>query len=377
MRRLERNRVHADEEESVFVTMTDMTISFLLIIMILLAFFATLLNEGETVETIPRPVYERVRQERDDLRVENQILIFKIKELEDELNLLRAQLNEVTSERDRLQSELDQLSSENKELRSRVADLEQQNDQLKFQIDQFEIEIDQLQLQIEHLVEEIERLRNQIARLRLSNPLEAYLSEAIDKKRELLVELRDRLKIEFPDLKVEISPEQDALRFQGEGLFRSGSSRLESRQRQIVETMGSILDEILICFTLGNRAERGPNCESGHALIEAVQIEGHTDSDGDDLENLGLSTKRANETLRVMLNKDRGILAHQNLRQQPVMSVSGYGEMRPIESNETREGKGANRRIDLRIIMYAPSTVQEVEEVGRQLDALRDSGDVE
>jgi chemotaxis protein MotB len=68
------------------------------------------------------------------------------------------------------------------------------------------------------------------------------------------------------------------------------------------------------------------------------------------------------------------ILAHENLRMQPVMSVSGYGEMRPIETNETVEGKAANRRIDLRIIMYAPSTEQEVEEIGRRLDALRAVG---
>ena len=38
------------------------------------------------------------------------------------------------------------------------------------------------------------------------------------------------------------------------------------------------------------------------------------------------------------------------------------------------EGKAANRRIDLRIIMYAPSTVEEVAEVGRRLDALRAAG---
>lgn len=281
MRRLERNRARAEEEESVFVTMTDMTISFLLIIMILLAFFATQLNDDETV---PLTAYERVRQERDDLRVENQ------------------------------------------DLRASV------------------------------------------------QVLEAYLSQAINQRREILVELRDRLLIEFPELQVVISPEQDALRFQGEGLFRSGSSQLEPRQRAIVETMGRLLDEILICFTLGERAERGPDCESGNALIEAVQIEGHTDSDGSDLNNLRLSTDRANATLLVMLDEDRTILAHQNLRGQPVMSVSGYGEMRPIEPNETTEGKAANRRIDLRIIMYAPSTVEEVEEVGRRLDALRASG---
>ena len=171
-----------------------------------------------------------------------------------------------------------------------------------------------------------------------------------------------------------ISPEQDALRFQGEGLFRSGSSQLEPRQRQIVETMGRLLDEILACYTLGDRATRGPDCDSGNALIEAVQIEGHTDTDGSDVNNLRLSTDRANATLLVMLDEDRTILAHQNLRGQPVMSVSGYGEMRPIAPNDTVEQKSANRRIDLRIIMYAPSTVEEVAEIGQRLDALRASG---
>ncbi|MFN3882615.1 MAG: flagellar motor protein MotB [Nitrincola lacisaponensis] len=311
MRKLQRNRARAEEEESVFVTMTDMTISFLLIIMILLAFFATQLNSDETV---PLTTYERVRQDRDELRVDNQSLRTTV-------NALRVQ----------------------------VAELEI----------------------------EIEELKQQIEKLKVINPLEAYLSQAINQRREILVELRDRLLIEFPELQVVISPEQDALRFQGEGLFRSGSSQLEPRQRAIVETMGRLLDEILICFTLGERANRGEDCGSGNALIEAVQIEGHTDSDGPDLNNLRLSTDRANATLLVMLDEDRSILAHQNLRGQPVMSVSGYGEMRPIETNETIEGKAANRRIDLRIIMYAPSTVEEVEEVGRRLDVLRSSGELE
>lgn len=336
MRRLERNRARAEEEESVFVTMTDMTISFLLIIMILLAFFATQLNSEDTV---PISADERVRQERDDLRVENRDLHAAVEALEAELARATSELNLITDERDRL-IEL------NKALQDQIVELEQ----------------------------EIERLKREIEELKMPNPLEAYLAEAIEQRREILVELRNRLLIEFPELQVVISPEQDALRFQGEGLFGSGSSQLRPRQRAIVETMGHLLDEILVCFTLGERAVRGEACDSGNALIEAVQIEGHTDSDGSDLNNLRLSTDRANATLLVMLDDDRTILAHENLRGQPVMSVSGYGEMRPIETNETEEGKAANRRIDLRIIMYAPSNVDEVEEVGRRLDTLRAAG---
>ena len=355
MRRLGRNRARGEEEESVFVTMTDMTISFLLIIMILLAFFATLLNDDETV---PVTTYEKVRQERDDLRVENEDLRFTVAVIEAELASVKTDLESVTTERDRL-------SDENEVLLARLVDLDEQNEQLHSKNEQ--------------LVEEIDRLREEIEKLRSPNPLEAYLSEGIEQRRIILEDLRTRLVAAFPRLEdvVVISPEQDALRFQGEGLFESELSQLKPRKQEIVDAMGRLLDEILACFTLGLRAERGPECKSGNALIEAVQIEGHTDSDGSDLYNLRLSTDRANATLLVMLDEDRTILAHQNLRGQPVMSVSGYGEMRPIKTNETTEGKAANRRIDLRIIMYAPSTVEEVQEVGRRLDALRTAGETE
>jgi chemotaxis protein MotB len=413
MRRLGRNRAHSDEEESVFVTMTDMTISFLLIIMILLAFFATQLNDDETV---PLNTYERVLQERDSLKVKNKELssalaaveielarvqdelvsvtaernqlrneIVQLKSaleaLEAELARIKAELASITAERDQLLEEIKRLRSENEALsdelallRSELEEITADRDRIQDDLDKALAENETLKKRVYDLEDEVKRLRRQLEQLKAVNPLEAYLSQAIDQRREILVELKDRLQVEFPDLQVLISPEQDALRFQGEGLFRSGSSQLERRQRQIVDTMGRLLDEILICFTLGERAVRGPDCESGNALIEAVQIEGHTDSDGSDLNNLRLSTDRANATLLVMLGEDRAILAHENLRGQPVMSVSGYGEMRPIETNETTDGKAANRRIDLRIIMYAPSTVEEVEEVGRRLDALRAAG---
>jgi flagellar motor protein MotB len=350
MRGLVRRRTQEDEEESVFVTMTDMTISFLLIVMILLAFFATQLSSQDTV---PRDQFNVILNDLREARAD-------IRRLEAERDAAREALDAAISERNAAIEERDRLRAENADLLARIRELEALVDQLQRDLDAVTAERDDL----------LERL----SRLQQINPLEAYLAQAIEQRREILIELRERLLIEFPDLQVVISAEQDALRFQGEGLFRSGSSQLEPRQRQIVDTMGRLLDEILVCFTLGDRANRGPDCDSGNALIEAVQIEGHTDTDGSDLNNLRLSTDRANATLLVMLDEERTILAHENLRGQPVMSVSGYGEMRPIETNATTEGKAANRRIDLRIIMYAPSTVEEVEEIGRRLDALRAAG---
>jgi chemotaxis protein MotB len=325
--------------------------------MILLAFFATQLSSQDTV---PRDQFNVILNDLREARADIRRLEAERDAAIMERDAAREALDAAVYERDAAIDERDRLRLQNADLLERIQELEALVDRLQRELDDVTVERDEL----------LERL----ARLQQVNPLEAYLAQAIEQRREILIELRERLLIEFPDLQVVISPEQDALRFQGEGLFRSGSSQLEPRQRQIVDTMGRLLDEILVCFTLGDRANRGPDCDSGNALIEAVQIEGHTDTDGSDLNNLRLSTDRANATLLVMLDEDRTILAHENLRGQPVMSVSGYGEMRPIETNATTEGKAANRRIDLRIIMYAPSTVEEVEEIGRRLDALRADG---
>jgi len=67
-----------------------------------------------------------------------------------------------------------------------------------------------------------------------------------------------------------------------------------------------------------------------------VYVEGHTDSDGDEALNLALSVSRAEAVVDALI--DRGIGFDR-------LYAVGYGESLPIASNDTREGKQANRRI--------------------------------
>lgn len=46
-----------------------------------------------------------------------------------------------------------------------------------------------------------------------------------------------------------------------------------------------------------------------------------------------------------MTAKEAGLVKHNNFRGQPVPSVAGYGEMRPVTGNATVEDKATNRRI--------------------------------
>ena len=68
-----------------------------------------------------------------------------------------------------------------------------------------------------------------------------------------------------------------------------------------------------------------------------IEIAGHTDSDGSRYDNQDLSERRA-ESVREFLI-DRGV-SRRRLR------AVGYGEDRPIASNDTRRGKARNRRIE-------------------------------
>jgi len=70
-----------------------------------------------------------------------------------------------------------------------------------------------------------------------------------------------------------------------------------------------------------------------------ITIEGHTDSRGDDRYNENLSYERA-----VAVKKY--LLANMGLDESRITAV-GYGETRPIASNETRSGRAQNRRIDI------------------------------
>jgi len=70
-----------------------------------------------------------------------------------------------------------------------------------------------------------------------------------------------------------------------------------------------------------------------------ISIEGHTDSSGDERYNERLSTKRA-EAVRDYLATNMGLDAAN-------IEAIGYGESRPIATNDTEEGRAQNRRIDV------------------------------
>ncbi|RSD28896.1 OmpA family protein [Vibrio pectenicida] len=73
-----------------------------------------------------------------------------------------------------------------------------------------------------------------------------------------------------------------------------------------------------------------------------VKVIGHTDSSGSEAYNQKLSEKRA-EYIATKLE-------HNGVEKERII-VQGYGEMAPIASNETIEGRALNRRVDITVFV--------------------------
>jgi type IX secretion system PorP/SprF family membrane protein len=103
----------------------------------------------------------------------------------------------------------------------------------------------------------------------------------------------------------------------GHVIFETGKATLET-------TSYTYLDEVIAVL------KKYPDTK--------IVIEGHTDSEGDDADNLKLSQQRA-ETIREYFI-EKGI-------RQDRITITGHGESKPVDTNDTAEGRKHNRRVEI------------------------------
>lgn len=95
-------------------------------------------------------------------------------------------------------------------------------------------------------------------------------------------------------------------------------------------------DKDTVLAIYGDQLEAIAAAMSTYEDIELV-LEGHTDSRGSDNYNADLSDRRA-KAVKAKLAVDYGIATSR-------ISAIGYGESRPIDSNDTDDGRARNRRV--------------------------------
>lgn len=91
-----------------------------------------------------------------------------------------------------------------------------------------------------------------------------------------------------------------------------------------------------------------PKLEKALAFISkypeaSLVIEGHTDSKGTEAYNDALSYKRANAVKEYFITKGK-------INDARVRRVTGYGELKPVATNDTDAGRAENRRVEILIV---------------------------
>lgn len=160
-------------------------------------------------------------------------------------------------------------------------------------------------------------------------------------------------------------------------LFPVNKAELLPEGKVAVTKLARALAQVLPCYATLPDAAVPADCPPSAFGLEALLIEGHTDSDGAEDMNWRLSMERALHTYQVMTHEQPllGELRSRQMREDqntpggayPLMSVAGYGLKRPVAPNDSSENKSRNRRIDIRFIMTPPSE-KEVNAARRMLE---------
>ena len=93
---------------------------------------------------------------------------------------------------------------------------------------------------------------------------------------------------------------------------------------------------------------------NAHTEIRTVQVEGHTDSRGSDSYNLSLSQRRAEAVVRYLVSK--GVPGDR-------LIPKGFGEIHPVDTNDTRAGRAANRRVEFKIVGTKTTEIKDQDSV--------------
>jgi flagellar motor protein MotB len=195
------------------------------------------------------------------------------------------------------------------------------------------------------------------------------LASADEVRAEILTELQTSLQAR--GVQVSIDTQTGVLRLPDEILFARGMEEPTPAGRTTLVTLSDVLVEVLPCYAKLGETTRAQDCPDTPHRIETLYIEGHTDSDpisrGERLrDNWDLSAARATQTYRALVAARpelESLVQDRAGRGEPLISVAGYADRRPVETGSDDAAKARNRRIDLRLVMMAPdlNAVSDVE----------------
>ena len=195
------------------------------------------------------------------------------------------------------------------QLESRKAELDKKLERARSTLQMYETKKGELQDSLQATQDELDKLREKQAQQR----------DRLERYRDLAERLANMFKSD--ELSVKVRDGKMMIEMQESVLFDSGRAQIKKDGRKVLEQLGTVLQDV----------EKREFLVAGHT--DDVPIDSQRFSS-----NWELSTARAVNV--VTLLQDNGV-SPKNL------AAAGYSKHDPVASNESREGRAQNRRIEV------------------------------
>ena len=334
-----------DGEQGFWPSYADMmsAVALILFFLMLLSYISNMItgNNLKNTESQLEETRTQLAAREQELSDLEQALIVTMKQVDDakaDLQQLTVNLDEVKLT---LAAKEEDLAAQDKLLQDQKALLSEQEQQLSSQKQQLSSQQEQLSSQQQRITEQEEYLAaatDELLEMRGQMQTIAVLRLSI------LEQIRDSVVAVMGDAsKVRIGENGNILLSEGV-FFDVGSAAVKTAA---VPTLNQLI-EVFSQFLADPENVR---------YVDSIVISGHTDSTGSDDTNRTLSTQRANAVLGYLLENGGGKLQ----QYASYFCAAGYGETRPVATNDTEEGRAQNRRIEISIILKDDSIMDIVD----------------
>ncbi len=283
-------------------------------------------NLSNNIETL-KDEKEKINQQLINAEASLSFSEEKMANFSEENNLLNTKINELISAANAARIEMEKQQNQLTEERKISDAAQKQINLLNNQLADLRLRLSKLQAALE--ASEIEAVEKELKLAELGKRLNAALANKVNELAKYRSEFFGRLN-EILGARKGVRIVGDRFIFQSEVLFDSGSAELGVEGREQLIRLSDVFIDI--------------SKDIPSDIEWVLQIQGHTDtvpiSTARYPSNWELSTARAISVAQIMI--EEGILPER-------ISVAGFGEHRPIETNTSPESMRKNRRIEIKL----------------------------
>ena len=339
MRRQYKGRTDAmvksqEGEQGFWPSYADMmsAVALILFFLMLLSYISNMITGNNLKNT---------ESQLEDTRIQLVAREKELNELESTLAVTKQQVEDAASELEKVSEDLDEVKVT---LAAKEEDLAAQDKLLAEQKAQLDDQKTQLESQRSVLSDQEKKLSEQQA---LIGEQEEYLSAATEEILELrgqmetIVGVRKSVLEQIRDSVVQVMGDSSKVKIDNGNIVFNEGVFFDVGSYAIKPGAGEMLSQLSKVF------ERFLADENNLQYVDSIVISGHADSTGNAQDNRTLSSNRANAVLGYLLESGGYGLQ----RYSSCFCAAGYGDTRPVASNDTEEGRAQNRRIEISIVL--------------------------